>query len=423
MPGRDIAALLQAEPTARVLGDAPGRDREINRYEWLGQLIAAGDSVLSAGRAVLWLIDVTDGRLRLAFPRRDPPPVAAPDGVAASCLAARRERHVADTAAEARFRASADAVCAGATRAVLSLPLIGHDGEPLGVLQLLCERAGAVPESDQRLMRALATQCQSTMQQMQLLDRLRESVRLEEEVEVAREIQFSTLPETMPQLPGYDVHGCFHPAQHAGGDLFDLIMLDGRLFILMGDATGHGFGPALSATQMQAMLRVAFRCGADLDAAYVHVNNQLEEDLPDDRFITAFVGFLDPQRHRLRYHSAGQAPILHWRARSGACAVLPPTTFPLGAMALDRAPDATALELEPGDLLALVSDGVFEYRDAGGEPFGVARVEAVLRGARGRPVARIADELLDAVRAHGAGMPQEDDITVVLLRRDGAADA
>mgnify|MGYP001826791321 FL=1 len=418
MPGRDIAALLQAEPTARVLGAASAPARSTDRHAWLGQLIAAGDTVLSNGRTVLWLRDAEHDCLRLAFPECEPPPTAHRDGLAAACLAGGCDLHVIDTEVGTEFRGSADAACGLRTRSVLSLPLLGHDDEPLGALQLLRPCAGPVPEPDRRLVRALATQCQLAMQQMQLVDRLRENVRLEEEVEVAREIQFSTLPESMPTIPCYAVHGCFFPARHAGGDLFDLVILDGQLFILLGDATGHGFGPALSATQMQAMLRVAFRCGADLDAAYRHVNNQLEEDLPDDRFITAFIGFLDPSRHRVRYHSGGQAPILHWRARDGHCEVLPPTTFPLGAMALDGTPEAEALELAPGDLLALLSDGIFEYRDENGEQFGVPRVETVLRGASDLPVERIAEDLLAAVHAHGGGSPQEDDITVVLVRRN-----
>jgi phosphoserine phosphatase len=417
MPGRDFAALLQAEPMARVLGSAPGPERAGERFELLSQLLDAGDSVLAGGRVVLWLHDAAQDRLVLAVPAAEPPPLAAADGVAAACLAGGDPRLVTDTATEPGFRASADAACGLRTRSLLSLPLRGHEGERLGVLQLLREDAGSPPEPDQRLVRALATQCRLLIQQMRLIDRLRETVRLEEEIEVAREIQFGTLPEIMPVLPGYEVHGSFYPARHAGGDLFDLVTLDGRLFILLGDATGHGFGPALSATQLQAMLRVAFRCGADLDAAYRHVNNQLEEDLPDDRFITAFVGFLDPQRHEVHYHSGGQAPILHFHAASGRCEVLPPTSFPLGALALDRAPAAQRLQLAPGDLLALLSDGVFEYPNRAGEQFGVRGVEEHWRRLHGQPVERIAAGILAAVRGHGAGVPQEDDITIVLVRR------
>ena len=240
MPGRDIAALLQAEPTARALGAATGPAHQTDRREWLGQLIAAGDTVLSEGRAALWLHDAGSGRLRLAFPECDAPPMAARDGLAAACLAGRSDLQVNDASAEAGFRASADRACGLRTRSLLSLPLVGHDGEALGVLQLLRPGIGPPPESDLRLMRALATQCQLAMHQVQLTDRLRENLRLEEEVEVAREIQFSTLPETMPAVPGYEVHGCFHPARHAGGDLFDLVMLEDRLFILMGKTEPDG---------------------------------------------------------------------------------------------------------------------------------------------------------------------------------------
>ncbi len=182
------------------------------------------------------------------------------------------------------------------------------------MLQLLNKSIGVFDENDERVASALAAQCAVAVQRAQLTEALLLNERLDEEVSLAREIQMSTLPTEMPDVPGYDLHGQFLPTGHAGGDLFDLVVLDGQLFILMGDATGHGFGPALSATQMQAMLRVAFRCGADLDEAYRHVNNQLEEDLPDDRFVTAFMGFLDPQRHVIRYHSGGQGPILHFRA-------------------------------------------------------------------------------------------------------------
>ena len=82
---------------------------------------------------------------------------------------------------------------------------------------------------------------------------------------------------------------------------------------------------------MQAMLRMAFRLGADLETAFMQVNNQLAETLADDRFITAFVGLLDPPTHRMRFHSGGQAPILHFQAATGACARHKPDELSAGA--------------------------------------------------------------------------------------------
>jgi phosphoserine phosphatase len=227
----------------------------------------------------------------------------------------------------------------------------------------------------------------------------------------------STLPDVMPELNGYDLHGHFVPTGHAGGDLFDLVILNDELFILMGDATGHGFGPALSATQMQAMLRVAFRCGADLEDAYRHVNNQLAEDLPDDRFITAFMGFLDPVSHAIRYHSGGQGPILHFHAADESCEWHRPTTFPVGILDLDQVGESGRLQMEPGDILVLLSDGVYEYESRQGVRFGEERVGQLLKYHHRLPMVELTKQILSATYEHGEGANQEDDITLVLVKR------
>jgi phosphoserine phosphatase len=252
---------------------------------------------------------------------------------------------------------------------------------------------------------------------MQLTEALILKEKLDEEVALAREIQMSTLPTEMPGVAGYDLHGHFVPTGHAGGDLFDLVVLKEQLFILMGDATGHGFGPALSATQMQAMLRVAFRCGANLDEAYRHVNNQLAEDLPDDRFITAFMGFLDPARHEVRFHSGGQGPILHFRAADESCEWHRPTTFPVGIIDLREVGDAQILKMAPGDVLVLLSDGIYEYESKQGVQFGEERVARLLKYHHRLPMLELSKQILNATYEHGEGVSQQDDITLVLLRR------
>jgi phosphoserine phosphatase len=221
----------------------------------------------------------------------------------------------------------------------------------------------------------------------------------------------------MPAVSGYDLHGQFLPTDHTGGDLYDLVVLDDRLFVLLGDATGHGFGPALSATQMQAMLRVAFRLGANLDAAYTQVNNQLNEDLPDDRFITAFMGFLDPGKHNVEYHSAGQGPILVYRAASNECEWRKPTSFPIGIMELDGTARAEEITLEPGDVLAVISDGIYEFATSEGAEFGEAGVAEIMRQGHTLPMAELGQRLVDAAFEFGGDVDQADDITLVLVRR------
>jgi anti-sigma regulatory factor (Ser/Thr protein kinase) len=224
----------------------------------------------------------------------------------------------------------------------------------------------------------------------------------------------------MPSVQGYDVYGTFKPADLTGGDTFDLALLDQGLLVVLGDATGHGIAPALHVTQMHAMLRMAFRMGANLETAFTQVNNQLANTLPDDRFITAFIGLLDSADHRMRFHSGGQAPILHFRAASGTCVRHNPTSFPLAAMPLSKLRPAVTLEMEPGDILILLSDGIYEYHDAKQEQFGEQRVADIVLAHHRKPAAELSAILLEAVNAFANGAPQEDDITVVLVKRDGA---
>jgi phosphoserine phosphatase len=168
---------------------------------------------------------------------------------------------------------------------------------------------------------------------------------------------------------------------------------------------------------MHAMLRMAFRLGADLDTAFLQVNNQLAATISDDRFITAFIGIIDGSTHRLRFHSGGQAPILHYRASSGLCERHNPTSFPLAAMPLSKLRPPVTVDLDPGDVLALLSDGIYEYADRRNELFGEERVEAILRANSTGSMAELSSALLSGVGTFAQGAPQEDDITIVLVKR------
>jgi phosphoserine phosphatase len=384
----------------------------------LTEVVEASESVLAADKGSLWLYDAARDDLTMRVPELKPAPrLPAGEGLVGQCLASREIINVANAYEDPRFNGTVDKATGYKTRSVLNVPLLGWEMQPVGVLQLLNKHAGVFDEGDELLAATLAAQCAVALQRAQLTEALMLKERLDEEVSLAREIQMSTLPTEMPRVDGYDLHGHFVPTGRAGGDLFDLVVLGDQLFILMGDATGHGFGPALSATQMQAMLRVAFRCGASLDEAYLHVNNQLEEDLPDDRFITAFMGFLDPVKHTVRYHSGGQGPILHFRAKDEQCEWHRPTTFPVGIIELDKTGEARLLQMDPGDVLVLLSDGIYEYENKQGVQFGEERVARLLKYHHRLPMNELSKQILSATYEHGKGVEQEDDITLVLIRR------
>ncbi len=386
--------------------------------ELLREIIEVGKVAIVAEAGVLWLMEHQSGELVRVVPSVEDPPRRKPgEGWSGECARTRHISNIPECRDDQRFQSDPMHVPGFETRSVLNVPILGQDHSLLGVMQWLGENPGQFDEHDEWVGPALAAQAAVAIQHAYMTDELLANAILEPEVAVAREIQLSTLPDSMPDVPGYDLYGHFLPTDHTGGDLYDLIVLEDRLFILLGDATGHGFGPALSATQLQAMLRVAFRLGADLDEAYMHVNNQMAEDLPDDRFITAFIGFLDPQTHEVEFHSGGQGPILHFRAATGECEWYKPTNFPVGIMELDGSDRARRLSLEPGDVLALISDGIYEYTALDGSEFGEARVAEIMREGHGLPMSDLGKKLIAAAFEFGGDAPQADDITLVLARR------
>ncbi|MGH8494575.1 MAG: ATP-binding SpoIIE family protein phosphatase [Gammaproteobacteria bacterium] len=390
----------------------------------LTEVVETGTSMLGTERGRLWLYEPEAHELVLRVPMTNPEVrVSADAGLMGRSLFTRRILNIPDCYADPLFNRSVDRLMDYQSRCMLILPLFGYDDTPVGVMQLLNKTAGAFDAGDELVAAVLAAQCAVAMQRTQLTEALVIKERLDKEVSVAREIQLGTLPTAMPHVPGYDAFGMVRPTAETGGDTFDLVMLGQRLFILLGDATGHGFGPALSATQLQAMLRVAFRLGADLDEAFTQVNNQLAEDLPDDRFVTAFLGFLDPDTHRVAYHSGGQAPILHFHAASGESVLHGPTRLPMGVFELESSDDAQSIELAPGDILGLISDGVYEYANTRGDQFGEAGVAEIMRRYHGLPMSELAGRLLHEAVEFAGDAPQHDDITIVLVRRlpEGAA--
>jgi len=386
--------------------------------ELLREIIEVGKVAIVAETGVLWLLDNPSGELVMVAPASDSPTrLAMGQAWAGKCAQSPEISNIHECREDELFQQYPIHIAGGETRSLLNVPILGSDDSLLGVMQWLGAAVGQFDEHDEWVGPALAAQAAVAIQHSYMTDELLANAILSQEVAVARDIQMSTLPRRMPDVSGYDLHGHFQPTDHTGGDLYDLVVLNDQLFMLLGDATGHGFGPALSATQMQAMLRVSFRLGANLDEAYMHVNNQLAEDLPDDRFITAFMGYLDPVKHRVNYHSGGQGPIMHFRAAEETCDWYKPTNFPVGVMEIDDKQVSANLQLEPGDILALISDGVYEYANGQGEEFGEGGVAGVFKDHHRLPMSELCDNLLKAVNEFAGDAPQADDITLVLVRR------
>jgi phosphoserine phosphatase len=387
--------------------------------QMLTEVVDAARNVLDADRGTVFLYDESANELVVRVATElGQLRIPADKGIVGECAQTRRLINVPDCYADERFNRAIDKQTGYRSRCMLTLPLIGFEDSLIGVLQILNKKNGVFDEQDEFVASALAAQAAVVLHRARIIETMIATERLDREITVARDVQMGTLPKTMPEVEGYGFAGAFSPTDQTGGDLYDVVELpEGRLFLLMGDATGHGIGPALSATQVRAMLRVALRLHADLDDVFVHINDQLLDDLPDDRFVTAFFGLLDTHAHSVDFHSAGQGPIMHYHAATGTYDWHEPSTFPLGYMPQTNLGRPVSLALEPGDILGLISDGIYEYENEQGVQFGHDGVAAVIDSMPGAPAADLVPAIMKASREHGGSAPQADDITIVLVRR------
>jgi len=238
------------------------------------------------------------------------------------------------------------------------------------------------------------------------------------DLDIARSIQQGLLPVTPPRLDDFEIAGWNQPADQTGGDYFDWQSLpDGRIAVSLGDATGHGIGPALVSTSCRAYARASLLADDGKDGLLYRLNTLLAEDLPANRFVTFAVVFLDAPAARLKILSAGHGPILWYKHESGGIENLEAQGIPLGMIAGVEYEQAKERTLAPGDMLMLVTDGFYEWENPSGEQFGLNRLEDVIRESRDCAAEVVIDRLRGAVENFCDGTEQQDDLTAIVIKR------
>jgi steroid delta-isomerase-like uncharacterized protein len=245
-----------------------------------------------------------------------------------------------------------------------------------------------------------------------------ERERIEQELRVARSIQQASLPKEVPSLEGWQITPYYQPAREVGGDFYDFFELeDGRVGVVVGDATGKGVPAALVVTATYSMLRAVAQALGSFSPGEVlaQVNETLLARIPSNMFVTCFYAILDPKSASLSYANAGH-DLPYLRRRGGDAEELRARGMPLGLMSRMSYEEGEA-SLREEDSVLFYSDGLVEAHDPKGEMFGFPRLRALVAedSEEERPLVDfLMEELYSFV---GEGWEQEDDITLLTLKR------
>jgi phosphoserine phosphatase len=381
-------------------------------------------NLLDAERATLFLYDAKTEQLysrvatkseieEIRFPASRGIAGAVAKAAGTYCL------NIPDAYADPRFNADVDRTTGWRTRNILAVPMLNLEGGLVGVLEAMNKRGGAFTPEDCGLISALAAQAGVALERARLLEEFLAKRRLENEMELARDIQMGLMPQAPPQVPGFDLAGWSQPSHYAGGDFFDLFAWgEGRVGLMLGDAVGHGVGPALLAAETRAFVRALALHESRPDKVLADANRLLAADVSEGRFVTLALALVDGPRATIQYASAGQGPLVFLKA-DGSFEQFGATGLPLGILPEAPMECPPPLVLAPGEALLVLSDGVFECETGDGRELGLGpAIEAARQHLAGgaRQTIRSIRDLTESVCPDGKF---RDDRTIVVARRTG----
>jgi sigma-B regulation protein RsbU (phosphoserine phosphatase) len=255
------------------------------------------------------------------------------------------------------------------------------------------------------------------------ISELRKQQEQEFHLRFAREVQ-QRFYSTQMSLPGFDVAGTAYPAALTGGDYVDFIQQpDGFVYIVIGDVSGHGFGPALIMATARAYIRAYAKSESDLGSVLSSVNSALATDLSGSQFITLLLVRLDPRGRSMEYAGAGHVPGYLLDASGQTRITMESAGLPCGLFADQVFSSSPVIPLSEGETIVLVTDGVTEAFNEDAIEFGAERILEVVRGHRDQSARAQVQAIYESARAHAGIEAQHDDVTVVVCKVCAAAGA
>jgi sigma-B regulation protein RsbU (phosphoserine phosphatase) len=323
---------------------------------------------------------------------------------------------VQDARSDDRFSQALSLLDAG-IQSLVAAPLLDASGS-LGMIVLTSNASlRQFTEDDMELLVSLASAAALRIRNMALAREAREKVLLEEELALARKIQVALLPVELPDLPGYEIDAHSRPSRRISGDYYEIVKRaeDSQCIFMITDVSGKGIGASLLAASLEALCAAPIEAGREPSQIFDRVSDLLYRRSQPEKYATSFLASLDPSTGIVTYANAGHLPGLVLK-RSGEARWLAATGRPLGLLPESRFEQMT-IALEPGDLLALYTDGITEALSPDSEEYGAERFLGIMLNHSAESLQDLSRRLDRDLESFANGTAFADDRTWVFLRR------
>jgi len=259
-------------------------------------------------------------------------------------------------------------------------------------------------------------------------ENLAEQERLQKEMQVAQEIQQTLLPDSFPDIEGYELASYYEAAKEVGGDYFDFVQVDkDTLGIVVADVSGKGVPGSLVMTMIRTALRTEARGNKNAADVLARVNDFVINDMKRGMFVTVFYIILDSKNRTINYASAGHNPMILYRGSTQKSYYLNPRGFPIGISLPDKALfrnsiESDSLRLKRDDVLLAFTDGITEAMNGRRDQYGDERFLEAIRSHGHLSAEPLVERLHDELDVFTEGSPQNDDITLVAIREKMSAE-
>jgi sigma-B regulation protein RsbU (phosphoserine phosphatase) len=380
---------------------------------------------ISAERGTLYLIDNERGELWSKILMEDSHVlpeirVKVGEGIAGRVAETGDILNIEDAYSHPLFNPNFDAITGFTTRSILAVPMRNPQQELIGVVQLLNKIGGPFTQPDARLLTAMASQAAIAIEHARLHEQELEAKLIARELETAKNIQQSFMPEGPPHLDGWDIAVFWKPVHNVAGDFYDFYALtDDLLALVIADVSGKGIPAALFMALTVSVLRFGMNLNLHPRDMIERANRFIISYQRSRMFATVFVGYLDLPSGSMEFISAGHNPPFLYRAKTGQMEIVDAAGVAIGVFEAAKY-DEKIIVLEPDDILVLYTDGITEIINSAEEEFGEDHLADLIAENAGRSAQEIAKIITDSIHRFAGDEESFDDETLIILKRADA---